>query len=49
MIHRHRNQDHSKVTPRLAAEHIVAGVGGKVWIWSVNIEGWYHEEKLAVA
>jgi protoporphyrinogen oxidase len=41
-MHRYNNQDHSMLTAMLAVENIV-GLGAHD-VWSVNVEGDYHEE-----
>jgi hypothetical protein len=41
-MHRYNNQDHSMLTAMLAVENIV-GLGPHD-VWSVNVEGDYHEE-----
>lgn len=44
-MHRYNNQDHSMLTAMVAVDNIVAGIGDKSNIWSVNTEAEYHEEK----
>ena len=46
-MHRYNNQDHSMLTAMLAVENIV-GLGAHD-VWSVNVEGDYHEESRTVA
>jgi hypothetical protein len=41
-MHRYNNQDHSMLTAMLAVENIL-GLGEHD-VWSVNVEGDYHEE-----
>ena len=45
--HRYNNQDHSMLTAMLAVENIV-GLGEHD-VWSVNVEGDYHEESRSVS
>jgi hypothetical protein len=45
-MHRYNNQDHSMLTAMLAVENIV-GLGAHD-VWSVNVEGDYHEESRTV-
>ena len=44
-MHRYNNQDHSMLTAKLAAEHIISGNPDKSALWSVNVDDEYHEEK----
>jgi protoporphyrinogen oxidase len=44
-MHRYNNQDHSMLTAMVAVDNIVAGTQSKQNIWSVNVEGEYHEER----
>jgi protoporphyrinogen oxidase len=46
-MHRYNNQDHSMLTAMLAVENIV-GLGEHD-VWSVNLEGDYHEESRSVS
>ena len=41
-MHRYNNQDHSMLTAMLSVENILDGTEHDVW--SVNVEGEYHEE-----
>ena len=42
--HRYNNQDHSMLTPRLAAEGILSGYSKHREIWAVNVDDSYHEQ-----
>jgi len=43
-MHRYNNQDHSMLTAMLSVENIY---GAHHDVWNVNVEGEYHEEKVA--
>jgi protoporphyrinogen oxidase len=42
-MHRYNNQDHSMLAAKAAVECIVSGSADKSALWSVNVEGEYHE------
>lgn len=44
-MHRYNNQDHSMITAKLAVDAILSNSPDKSALWSVNVEGEYHEEK----
>ena len=42
-MHRYNNQDHSMLAAKAAVECIISGSADKSALWSVNVEGEYHE------
>jgi len=44
-MHKYNNQDHSMLTAITAVNNIISGEKSKENIWSINMEGEYHEEK----
>ena len=44
-MHRYNNQDHSMLTAKLAVEAILTYSKDRSALWSVNVDGDYHEEK----
>ncbi len=48
-MHKYNNQDHSMLAAMTAVDNIIAGVGSRDGLWSLNTEMEYHEEKNAAA
>jgi protoporphyrinogen oxidase len=46
-MHRYNNQDHSMLAAKAAVDCIAAGSLDKTSLWSVNVDGEYHEESAA--
>jgi protoporphyrinogen oxidase len=46
-MHRYNNQDHSMLAAKAAVDCIAAGSSDKTSLWSVNVDGEYHEESAA--
>ena len=46
-MHRYNNQDHSMLAAKAAVDCIATGSADKTSLWSVNVEGEYHEESAA--
>jgi protoporphyrinogen oxidase len=43
-MHRYNNQDHSMLAAKAAVDCIASGSSDKTSLWSVNVDGEYHEE-----
>ncbi|HEY6922402.1 MAG TPA: NAD(P)/FAD-dependent oxidoreductase [Steroidobacteraceae bacterium] len=48
-MHRYNNQDHSMLAAKAAVDCIAAGSSDKTSLWSVNVDGEYHEQSGATA
>jgi len=46
-MHRYNNQDHSMLAAKAAVDCIASGSSDKTSLWSVNVDGEYHEESAA--
>lgn len=46
-MHRYNNQDHSMLAAKAAVDCIASGSTDKTSLWSVNVDGEYHEESAA--
>jgi protoporphyrinogen oxidase len=48
-MHRYNNQDHSMLAAKAAVDCIASDSSDKTSLWSVNVDGEYHEESAAAA
>ena len=48
-MHKYNNQDHSMLAAMTAVDNIIAGIGSRQNLWSLNTEEEHHEERTAQA